>query len=259
MLVKLFNSVRARSIILLDDIDVTGLNENAAKPDSDVNASSESGSLEQLSAICTDHDFDSAKASVSGASLSSGPSDSHHTKTEPKAGLKGQIAQKEKRKLTRAGLLTAIDGISGPTGRILIVTTNFPHKLDPALRRPGRLDYQIEFTYANREQIRDIFMRVMKPFTTEELKDYDNAKLQALADKFADQVPERELSPAQVQQYCIEQIDDPEAAANGFSEWLEKDKVSAARIANYAVISKKWTVGHQQYEEDDAEQKPASW
>lgn len=74
-------------------------------------------------------------------------------------------------------------------------------------------------------------MKTMKPFTPEEFKNYDEEKMGVLADKFADQVPEGKLSPAQIQQYCTENIDEPEAAVDGSLAWIEKDKEETARIA----------------------------
>lgn len=50
-------------------------------------------------------------------------------------------------RLTKAGLLNAIDGIATPDGRILIMTTNYPDRLDPALVRPGRADVHEHFDY----------------------------------------------------------------------------------------------------------------
>ncbi len=43
-----------------------------------------------------------------------------------------------------SGILNAIDGIIASEGRLLIMTTNHPDKLDPALVRPGRIDLQEE-------------------------------------------------------------------------------------------------------------------
>jgi chaperone BCS1 len=43
-------------------------------------------------------------------------------------------------KLTMSGLLNAIDGVFSRDGRVLIMTTNYPDKLDAALMRPGRAD-----------------------------------------------------------------------------------------------------------------------
>jgi chaperone BCS1 len=49
--------------------------------------------------------------------------------------------------VSKAGLLNALDGIATPDGRIFIMTTNHPEKLDPALIRPGRADVRETFTY----------------------------------------------------------------------------------------------------------------
>ena len=46
-----------------------------------------------------------------------------------------------------ASLLNSIDGVMSTHGRILIMTTNFPDKLDKALLRPGRVDLQVEIGY----------------------------------------------------------------------------------------------------------------
>jgi mitochondrial chaperone BCS1 len=48
-------------------------------------------------------------------------------------------------RVTKAGLLNAIDGITTPDGRIFVMTTNFPDRLDPALVRPGRADVHEQF------------------------------------------------------------------------------------------------------------------
>lgn len=49
--------------------------------------------------------------------------------------------------VSKAGLLNALDGIATPDGRIFIMTTNHPEKLDPALIRPGRADVRETFGY----------------------------------------------------------------------------------------------------------------
>jgi chaperone BCS1 len=48
-------------------------------------------------------------------------------------------------------LLNAVDGVFIKHGRILIMTTNHPEKLDPALMRPGRVDISLELSYINEE------------------------------------------------------------------------------------------------------------
>lgn len=54
--------------------------------------------------------------------------------------------------ISKAGLLNAMDGISTPDGRIFIMTTNFPERLDPALIRPGRADVHEKFEYFGKEE-----------------------------------------------------------------------------------------------------------
>lgn len=47
--------------------------------------------------------------------------------------------------ITLSGLLNCIDGAVAPDGRLLVMTTNYPDKLDDALTRPGRVDLHEEF------------------------------------------------------------------------------------------------------------------
>ncbi|KAI4658685.1 uncharacterized protein J4E79_006443 [Alternaria viburni] len=65
-----------------------------------------------------------------------------------------------KSKISLAGLLNIIDGAASSEGRVLIMTTNYPEKLDSALIRPGRVDLQIKFTLATNTQIQEIFRRM---------------------------------------------------------------------------------------------------
>lgn len=52
-------------------------------------------------------------------------------------------------KLTLSGLLNFIDGLWSSCGdeRIIVFTTNYKDKLDPALLRPGRMDMHIHMSY----------------------------------------------------------------------------------------------------------------
>ncbi|EAA31877.3 hypothetical protein GE21DRAFT_7334 [Neurospora crassa] len=64
------------------------------------------------------------------------------------------------RGISLSGLLNAIDGVASHEGRVLIMTTNKPEKLDEALLRPGRVDIQIAFLNATQEQVRELFERM---------------------------------------------------------------------------------------------------
>lgn len=59
--------------------------------------------------------------------------------------------------LTLSGLLNVLDGVVTSHGRVLVMTSNHPEKLDPALIRSGRIDMRIFLGLCGREQIRDLF------------------------------------------------------------------------------------------------------
>jgi chaperone BCS1 len=65
----------------------------------------------------------------------------------------------QSRGVTLSGLLNAIDGVAAHEGRLLFATTNRYESLDPALRRPGRMDRHVEFQPASRYQISEMFRR----------------------------------------------------------------------------------------------------
>jgi hypothetical protein len=68
----------------------------------------------------------------------------------------GSHDTKEGESITLSFLLNLLDGVLETPGRILVITTNFPDKLDKALVRPGRIDVKIEFTNASRDFIMDM-------------------------------------------------------------------------------------------------------
>ncbi|KAJ0391119.1 hypothetical protein P43SY_012099 [Pythium insidiosum] len=56
-------------------------------------------------------------------------------------------------KLNLSGLLNVLDGVIDCPGRIVIMTTNHPEKLDPALIRPGRVNKKLLLSYMPPSQI----------------------------------------------------------------------------------------------------------
>ena len=58
--------------------------------------------------------------------------------------------------ITLSFLLNLLDGVLETPGRILVITSNYPERLDKAFIRPGRIDVKIEFTYTNRTYILDM-------------------------------------------------------------------------------------------------------
>ena len=59
--------------------------------------------------------------------------------------------------LTLGEILTVLDGTLECPGRIMIMTSNRPEILDKALVRPGRIDVSVNFGYAKRELIVDMY------------------------------------------------------------------------------------------------------
>ena len=55
--------------------------------------------------------------------------------------------------LNLSGLLNVLDGVVDTPGRMLVMTTNHPEMLDPALIRPGRIDKKLLLGYMSHTDI----------------------------------------------------------------------------------------------------------
>lgn len=75
---------------------------------------------------------------------------------------------------TPAGLFNALDGVSTPHGLIVIITTNRKDALEPALIRPGRIDYQLELLPPDSSQIERMFERVYGERLGAEPREFDS-------------------------------------------------------------------------------------
>ena len=154
--------------------------------------------------------------------------------------------------ISLSGLLNVIDGAASHEGHVLIMTTNTPDKLDDALTRPGRVDLQIGFTLATR----DMYMRMfnadtaISEITPETEVAMDNGipanavgthellgiclpkksvaatlelgKLGEMAQHFADALPEKIFSPAEVQGYLLMHKMEPKKAIEEVSKWKDE-------------------------------------
>ena len=127
-------------------------------------------------------------------------------------------------KLTFSGLLNAIDGVAAGEGRILFATTNHIERLDPALIRPGRIDRKELLGYADREQLRRLFVRFFG----------DNDP--SMADYFAESLEEGRLCMSAVQTYLIEYAESADEALMHLEE-LTNEEVAWERAAESAADS----------------------
>lgn len=102
---------------------------------------------------------------------------------------------------TLSGLLNAIDGVAAPEGRLLVMTSNHPEQLDPALVRPGRIDRHEWFDLLGPDEIRRMFLRF-------------HPGREAEAVRFARSIG-RPISPAELQ--CTLLTGDPSGAPDAGS------------------------------------------
>jgi chaperone BCS1 len=103
--------------------------------------------------------------------------------------------------VTFSGLLNALDGVASSEETITFMTTNHPEKLDPAILRPGRVDYRTLIGDATPYQIENMFVRFYEN-ETEKAKEFVS-KATAL------NVP---ISTAQLQGLFVYNKNDPDGA-----------------------------------------------
>ncbi|WP_179381500.1 AAA family ATPase [Jannaschia marina] len=99
-----------------------------------------------------------------------------------------------------SGLLNAIDGVGAQEGRALVMTTNHPERLDPALIRPGRADVHVELGLVGGPTAGRLFARF-------------HPDRPGLAGRFATALGAARFSPAELQGWLLQHRDDPERAA----------------------------------------------
>ena len=78
--------------------------------------------------------------------------------------------------ITLDDILNIWDGIRETPGRILMISSNHYDKLDPALIRPGRIDFRLELSYVSREIISEFYTHFFN-------KKIDPMKLSQIEDK----------------------------------------------------------------------------
>jgi AAA+ superfamily predicted ATPase len=90
--------------------------------------------------------------------------------------------------LSLGELLGILDGGVEVPGRIIIMTSNYPERLDRALVRPGRIDVHVRFGLASRASLAELYRM---------LYDVD------LGAAYVEQLPDRQLSPAEASEVLI--------------------------------------------------------
>ena len=226
----LFNSLPRRCVVLLEDIDSAGLSRKADEGD-EAETVKRRGGKPSITV-----DAGSLTKEIARAFKSANDRNDRENGTRNKG-------------ISLSGLLNAIDGVASHEGRVLIMTTNHPEKLDDALIRPGRVDMQIEFTLAKRDQVKELFVRM---YTSDSAKPAKTScdkrvllngrdphsglltldQIIQLAKEFAGQIPELTFSPAEIQGFLLTRKKDPQNAVDEVAHWMKKTlEARAARKA----------------------------
>lgn len=131
-------------------------------------------------------------------------SEEAHDSLAPKISLNGRVIQARTQamvnisnnidKLNLSGILNVLDGVVETPGRIVIMTTNHPELLDPALIRPGRIDRHI---HMGMMELNDIVAMFQHYCPGCELSEDQKSHLANLLDQ-------KGITPAQVEQLLAE-------------------------------------------------------
>ncbi|KAJ2924751.1 hypothetical protein H1R20_g12347, partial [Candolleomyces eurysporus] len=151
-LTSLMGRVPSRCVVLLEDLDAA-FTRSTNRDDDD--------ELEEL----LNSMGEGKKGSSNSNSNNGGSSSNNHSSSSSRRHRHSSKndSLSSTNTLSLSGLLNALDGISASEGRLLFATTNHLDKLDPALRRPGRMDVWIEFKNASKVQAEGLFRNFFVP------------------------------------------------------------------------------------------------
>ncbi|KAH8805657.1 BCS1 N terminal-domain-containing protein [Xylogone sp. PMI_703] len=173
-------------------------------------------------------------------------------------------------RISLSALLNCLDGVAAAEGRVLVMTTNHVEKLDKALIRPGRVDMNIKFKLTDVDMMRTLFKAIygylegdkptkeikegesdkdglpkpdsmklhnssgpenanhekhpkLNDLPDEDLnknKEQDLVRLEQLSQEFAAKIPSEIFSPAEIQGYLLKWKSSPESAIANADEWV---------------------------------------
>jgi SpoVK/Ycf46/Vps4 family AAA+-type ATPase len=127
-------------------------------------------------------------------------------KTEEDAWL-AREKEAEKETLDLSFLLNLLDGTLEANGRILVLTTNFPERIDRALIRPGRIDMIVKFKKCNRV----VLQEMVDSFYDKSVELPEDASL------------DYKWSPAEVNQILFRNFTTPEQAVHELTTFTQDD------------------------------------
>jgi chaperone BCS1 len=90
-----------------------------------------------------------------------------------------QTGSAEQLGVTLSGLLNILDGFHAPENVLFVMTTNHIEALDPALLRPGRIDYRLLLSIASKEQKIALYQRFFPEASASEAREFVEANYSA--------------------------------------------------------------------------------
>ena len=116
----------------------------------------------------------------------------HNNKINDLTETNVKLIYKEEDVLNLSCFLNILDGLIELHGIMIIMTTNYPEKIDEALIRPGRFDFKYEFKKTTKKIIREMLQFNYELFETD-ISKYDEIL----------NVKDYILSPAEIQSICF--------------------------------------------------------
>lgn len=153
---------------------------------------------------------------------------------------KSKKEAKKTKDLSLSHILNVLDGIVELEDAMIIFTSNHPEKLDPALTRPGRIDFRLNMKYPSRETIIEI---IKYCFDISSLENYENL------DKIKDGI----ISASYVQEACFTNLHSIQDAINYIVNVIEETEAKTIKDAEEKEIiekAKKETIERQREEDD---------
>lgn len=111
--------------------------------------------------------------------MKSGDARPHPESAPQETQSKSGGAKEDRSGVTLSGLLNALDGFSAPDNVLFIMTSNQIEALDPALLRPGRIDYRLYLGPATEQQKAELYRRFFPQASMVEAQLFVESHLQA--------------------------------------------------------------------------------
>jgi len=127
----------------------------------------------------------------------------------------GERKEEEKEPIDLSFLLNLLDGTLEANGRILVISTNFPERIDRALIRPGRIDMIVHFDRCSR----DVLQEMITSFYDDDYLLPDDASL------------DKKWTPAEAVQILFRNMDKPEQGIKDLVNLTVPDLYGASIVA----------------------------